>query len=339
MKLVKLLAKELAEWPEGAGLAVQDGDARKTVKFGRATAKPAIALMGLANVWQASDWRYTHRNDFDARLLCDDWASAIVTCAQWQAERDRQKGGEWKRHRAGRKQPIEDGVAIEVKWRDGGSDKVTSDRVDWIHYGHASDIMQYRIISQPQAEEAEVRKLEGRDVRFEELMTGNKLLYEVHCGEVIHGPVSMGDEIIAPAHPKWKGVDAAPDFSVGQWHQMETPFKWRDEVTELNAYIEKFTRERDDLIERLASEGFALIPPVVSVFSELVGVDMGDWRNWKEGDVIKVIANKGGHEFETGDEVIVIKIDDKDTTYRIEARKDGEDWWLSKGDGEFIRRP
>lgn len=127
-------------------------------------------------------------------------------------------------------------------------------------------------ISQPQAEEEEVNKLEGRDVRLEYLMTGNKLPYEVHCGEVIHGPISMGDTVIAPAHPKWD--------------QVESPFKWRDTVNELNAYIEKFTRERDELIERLASEGFALIAPVVSVVSEFAGVGMSEPDNWKSGDLI-----------------------------------------------------
>lgn len=72
--------------------------------------------------------------------------------------------------------------------------------------------------------------------------------------------------------------------------QMETPFKWRDEVTELNAYIEKFTRERDALIERLASEGFALIPPVVSVVSEFAGVQaVIPCEDWVDGDIVRCV--------------------------------------------------
>ena len=116
---------------------------------------------------------------------------------------------------------------------------------------------------------------------------------------------------------------------------METPFKWRDEVTELNAYIEKYTRERDALIERLASEGFALIPPVVSVVSEFSGVDMNDWRNWKVGDIVSVI---GDSDVDDG-EHIILELEDSGYGGCMPI-KTGEGWpEMDYAKIAFIRRP
>lgn len=287
MKLVELLAKELDVWPCD-GPATQDPD--KEIRFDKSS------------------------HDFYVKDLAedagDDYGSGVeVTSAQWQAERDRQKVGEWKRHRGG-KQPVADGVLVEVKLRDGDIQQHYAEGFAWPFTDCDVDanILKYRVISQPQAEEVEVKDT-----------TIGTLSYKVEIDTT--------------------EASQAIDDLTAKWDQIETPFKWRDEVTELNAYIEKYTREREALIERLASEGFALIPPVVSVVSEFAGADMSDWRNWQEGDVIEVIANKGGHEFETGHEVTVINIDEEDATCRIEATKDGEDWWLAKSDGKFIRRP
>ena len=296
MKLVEILAKKLDVWPTGAAIAVQDGDAQKTVKFGSEHANPSIALMGLKDVWQAIDWKYTYQSDFDHSVLAYDWKTAIVTKAQWQAERDRQKGGEWKRHRGG-KQPVADDVRVEVKLRDGDVQEAKASAFLWNHSDCDvyANIMQYRIVSQPQAEEVEVRKLEGRDVRLEYLMTGNKLPYEVHCGEVIHGPISIGDEVVAPAHPKWD--------------QVESPFKWRDTVNELDAYIEKFTRERDALINRLALEGFALIQKInLNLYKIDATLDMSDWRNWKAGDVVECTESDFENVYTVGNYYKVAKV-------------------------------
>lgn len=153
-KLVEILAKELKEWPKDAECITQDyGGA---INGGTVEYPPVLQ----GNAWGKGAF-YLDDPENPALVMSlsqsGDYQSAIVTKDQWQAERDRQKGGEWKRHRAGRKQPIEDGVRIEIKWRDGGIDTAMSDSVDWIHYGHDSDIMQYRIISQPQEQEVEVK--------------------------------------------------------------------------------------------------------------------------------------------------------------------------------------
>lgn len=288
MKLVELLAKELDAWPAGNPALVQGS-------FGQ------VYICGGGPIM------------LEAKKA-DDWELAEVTCAQWQAERDRQKGGEWKRHR-GNSQPVDEGTWVEVKLRCGDIQQGLANAFLWRHADCdvAANIMKFRVISQPQAEEVEV----------------DKFCMGENCNATA--------ESIAHSHE----CEAEHEASyTGAWDQMETPFKWRDEITELNAYIEKYTRERDALIERLASEGFALIQKINLNLDKIdATLDMSDWRNWKEGDVIEVIANKGCHQFEIGNEVTVINIDEEDSTYRIEATAGGNDWWLAKSDGKFIRRP
>ena len=311
MKLVEILAKKLDAWPTGAAIAVQDGDARKTVKFGGKHANPSIALMGMEDVWQARDWKFTHESDFDHSVLASDWKTAIVTEKKWQAERDRQKGGEWKRHRGG-KCPVPDQTQVEVKFRDGDiRQSHASDFFGWNH-GELDDtraeVMQYRVISQPQAE---------------------------HTDWVGPFPCTTSDSTV-------NEIELAISYSSGvcslesKTEQMETPFKWRDEVTELNAYIEEFTRERDSLIERLASEGFALIPPVVSVVSEFSGVDMSDWRNWKAGDIVTSLKNYS-NQFSIGSEYEIENIENEILEMVADDVGDPNGWDVENF--KFIRSP
>lgn len=268
MKLVELLAKELAEWPENVVVYFQWGNGEV---FATSKGFPTEYNDGMWYVVGSDIEMAYNAPMYDKKLdLADDHDTANVNRAQWQAERDRQKGGEWKRHRGG-KCPVKAGTKVSTRHRDGkvfgvhfqtaeyGTHQNVMDVV-WKHTGDEHDIMAYRVISQPQAEEVEVKDTTIGTLRYK---------VEIDTTE----------------------ASQAIDDLTAKWDQIETPFKWRDEVTELNAYIEKYTRERDAIIERLASEGFALIPPVVSVVSEFSGVDMSDWRNWKRGDVIEMIAD------------------------------------------------
>jgi len=76
MKLVDILAQELKEWPEGAVISVQDGD--RTCKFSEAEEVHR----------KDDDWLRAGNAGFkNIRLprLAEDYATAIVTRAQWQA--------------------------------------------------------------------------------------------------------------------------------------------------------------------------------------------------------------------------------------------------------------
>lgn len=304
MKLVEILAKKLDVWPTGAAIAVQDGDAQKTVKFGSEHANPSIALMGLKDVWQAIDWKYTCQSDFDHSVLASDWKTAIVTKAQWQAERDRQKGGEWKRHRGG-KPPVSLNTTVEVKLRCGDIYEGKAHELLW-HHAYcdvAANIMQYRIISQPQAEEVELSRLEAR------------MLFGKPC-------------IVYP-----ESTEAKTD-------QIDGPILWRDTVNELDAYIEEFTREREALINRLAEEGFALLPAMTAVMgvADRPATKIESYRDWKAGDIVIGKVDYNG-QFTKGRQYKLTDVHVDRGRIDVEVDDKGEENGWTAHNFEFHSRP
>lgn len=301
MKLVELLARELIEWPEGAKNITQDKDGGVSP-----CTDPHNDLAFNGRQWTSTSGFHIGIDIIPGCGLSSDYATAIITRAQWQAERDRQKGGEWKRHRGG-KCPVSENSVIDVKLDTGDTMKnEVAGNWEWSHQDIYPRIMQYRVISQPQAEEVEYR------------------------GPFLAAPIADSETALEYDIEFPSGVcsvDAKTD-------QMETPFKWRDEVTELNAYIEKYTRERDALIERLASEGFALIPPVVSVVSEFSGAGMiFPIEEWQIGDIVQVVSVSDESVAPLG----VFKITDIDASepkYELDKQ-----YFPNHNQMKFIRRP
>jgi len=148
MKLVELLAKELTEWPAEAVSASQDYD--REIRF-----------------YDADDDQLSLL-DFFVEDHADDACDAItfagggvrVSKAQWQAERDKRNGGEWKRHR-GNKLPIDGGLYIEAKLRCGDIQRGYAQDFIWPHAACDVEVnlMKYRVIGQPQAGEVEVNNV------------------------------------------------------------------------------------------------------------------------------------------------------------------------------------
>ena len=135
MKLVEILAKEMDVWPLDA-------------------ARVGQAVDGDIHVNNSDDEFIRHTGVLLTRA--DDWNSAEINQAQWQAERDRQKGGEWKRHRGG-KCPVSENSVIDVKLDTGDTMKnEVAGNWEWSHQDIYPRITQYRVISQPQEEEVEV---------------------------------------------------------------------------------------------------------------------------------------------------------------------------------------
>jgi hypothetical protein len=291
MKLVELLAKEIDKWPEGVVQICQS--LVDSELYGENSNGSCI-------------FRLYPESGGNTPISEDDYD--YVSLAQWQAERDRQKGGEWKRNRGG-KVPVSLNDTVDVKLRCGDIQQGKAHEFIWRHEDCdvAANIMQYRIISQPQAEEVDVK-------------------------DTTIGTLSYKVEIDTSA------ATQAIDELSAKWDQIETPFKWRDEVTELNAYIEKFTRERDELINRLSLEGFALIPAMTPVMG-VADIDFSDWRNLQEGDIIEC-GDEGWSSSWRGSRVTVKAIERADyggslPVYAID--EDGDDDW-----GEsytFISRP
>jgi hypothetical protein len=86
MKLVEILARELAEWPAAGSVATQD--------------KNELAVHFTSGALPAPPKRGEYEWDFSSRLLyfrsqraltckADDWDAAIVTRDQWERERTR----------------------------------------------------------------------------------------------------------------------------------------------------------------------------------------------------------------------------------------------------------
>ena len=299
MKLVQLLAKELKEWPEGATFIVQDEN--KNVWH----LDKAHDLSYQDSEWKSKEWFdlvLVDGSEILINSLASDNKTSKVTQDQWQAEREKMNKPKWIRHRGG-KCPVQAGTKVSTKHRDGelfevhhhtaqkGSSAASLNGV-WKHNGDSFDIMAYRIIEETKDQEIEEVRKFSKDVDM-----------NIGQGEIIHGPVSIGDTVITAAHPKLDTnlgtitykleIDATEatqqiDSLVAKLGQIESPLKWRDEIIELEAYEEEFRREREKLIRKLESEGFKLIDHMAPVYGETL-VDMDNWENWENGDVIEVI--------------------------------------------------
>lgn len=67
----------------------------------------------------------------------------------------------------------------------------------------------------------------------------------------------------------------------------------RDRITEIDATTQALTAERADLVQKLASDGFALIGRINELLAEAAQKheDMSDWRNWKVGDFVECVSH------------------------------------------------
>ena len=301
-RLVEILALEMEEWPEGVTHLTQSSVDRE--------------------IYDARDGKEEDSVDslnprFDTRKSHTEGAYPIVTRAQWQAERDRQKGGEWKRHRGG-KCPVDAGQKVGYKFRGGDQGECLAGHLMWGHQQDESDVMRYRVISQPQAEEVEYR-----------------------------GPFPC-----APIGEPENAIEFDIEFPSGvfkleaQVDQIDGPIKWRDTIIHCQAIIEDCEREIAKNENLLALEGFALIPAITPV-AGVADVDMSDWRNWKAGDIVEVILpNDSG--LMVGKQYTIQKVEDPEYVFGMPVNvidEEGNDYWPEDDeyDGrlvfKFIRRP
>jgi len=349
MKLVQLLAKELKEWPEGISCMIQDGSGKIcTCRNGFPDPYDGDwTICGPKSMCTPVYWANIGSNKHE---LAIDQASAIITKEQWQAEREKMNKPKWIRHRGG-KCPVKAGTKVVTRYRDGVvSDWCMTRNQDtdeeclsaiWSHSGGETDIMAYYV---EETKDQEIEEVIPKHMAFgyaskEEMVA--QIGEECPFAQVAStaektnfGTITYKLEIDATEATK------EIDSLVAKWGQIESPLKWRDEIIELEAYEEEFRREREKLIRKLESEGFKLIDHMAPVYGEQI-IDMSDWRNWQAGDVIEIVANEGAHEFENGEEVIVVFLDLNDTDMNVKAEyKDRSDyWWLSGKDAKFIRRP
>lgn len=302
-KLVDILARELEKWPEDATCITQDDGG--CMNGGTVDYPPVLR----GNAWGEGAFYLDDPDNTDLVMSlsqADDYQSAIVTKEQWQAERDRQKGGEWKRHR-GNSQPVDELAYVEVKLRCGDIQKGLANEFLWRHADCdvAANIMKYRIISQPQAEG--VAPMSNPVKSFD--------------------PYGAGHADHEPCHVQF--IEAKTD-------QIDGPIKWRDQIVELEAHAEDIQREIASLFAKLNSEGFQLIRwyPVVSADVQIVI----PYEDWADGDVVRCVkTSRSLAALTIGKEYTVIY--EQGRIGVIDDEGDHMASCIEQGELEFVRRP
>lgn len=287
MKLVEILGKELKDWPAGVEELGQCYDGDLHICRGGA---PAPEYLGI----------YVSK--------CEDMEEK-VSRAQWKAERDRQKGGEWKRHRGGH-QPVADDVVVEYLLRSGSSGFGPAARLEWNHNKDNQDVMKYREKIHKKEEIYTAHSHKKQSV-FESRQPCDKPI-------IISSLINNHEQFIV------------------ETDQIDGPIKWRDQIVELEAHEEDIQREIASLHARLTQEGFSLVRQYPSFQQPEQTLDMRDWRNWKVGDILRTTSSE--YEFSSGEMVRLLEISSDNGSTRCEYL-DSRDYWHVPSDHlEFIAR-
>jgi len=270
MKLVELLARELREWPEDGVpvvAVVQDPDMMAYVRPHDDADEFAFRQNEWIGVW------HNLATALPLPDLATDHATAIVTRADWEAEKARIAGkvdGGWKRHK-GVKQPVADGVKVEIRTRGGDFEVCSADGFAWGANG-AGQIMAYRIhnpAEQPAIEPAVVENVQAFNAHAE-------LLYD----PVAQGPLQWRDRIYE--------LDT---------QRAELEATYQRQIGEIDG-------ERGELVAQLKSEGLALVEVTVQPVE-----DMSDPVNWRKGDLITFVEEDKDSCFTTGKQYVFEDLD------------------------------
>ena len=190
MKLVQLLAKELKEWPEGVGKAMQDFDME-------------IRFFDLAGEQMTLLDFYIDELASDA---CDESRFAgggvEITKSQWQAEREKMNKPKWIRHRGGW-MPVGAATIVEVRLRCGDTQKHEACKFLWRHKDcySAVNIMAYRVIEEAKDQEIEeVKKTNFGTITYKLEIDATEATQRIDSlvakwGQIV-SPLKWRDEII-----------------------------------------------------------------------------------------------------------------------------------------------
>ena len=110
----------------------------------------------------------------------------------------------------------------------------------------------------------------------------------------------------------------------------EGPLQWRDRITEIDATTHSLTTERAELVQKLVSEGFALIWRVVE--------PVKDYGNIQIGDLVSVISIGGFSDctgLSVGDIVEVTSVDNDESLKTVS----GGSWGSIGYNYKFHSRP
>ena len=125
---------------------------------------------------------------------------------------------------------------------------------------------------------------------------------------------------------------------------VEGPLQWRDRITTIDFDIKTLTTERAELVQKLASEGFALIGRINDLLTDAAQKheNIGDPKKWKVGDELEAIGDCGGFSF--AGEVVKILVVRDDGGFEVATESEPDYGWFfteeeSITDLKFHSRP
>lgn len=125
-------------------------------------------------------------------------------------------------------------------------------------------------------------------------------------------------------------------ITAGKIDQIDGPLKWRDRVREIDTTVESLEEERAALVQQLEDEGFKLISLERAVPA---GENMGDWRNWKAGDLLTLIEDSSCDGFTRGKEYEFIEVDEFDDIVVLDDAGDQNGYGVNSGMFKWHSRP
>lgn len=134
------------------------------------------------------------------------------------------------------------------------------------------------------------------DVRYRDSIVS----LAIDCDDLRWGYIGDSGDIMAyrlhkPAEQVEPFIEAVQAFNaLSKVPQLDGPTGWRDRITEIDATTKALATERAELVQKLASEGFALIGRINDLLTEAAQKheDMSDWRNWKVGDFVESVIDE-----------------------------------------------
>jgi len=299
MKFLQLLGKELNKWPQGISAITQN---ISTSVWGFSSDK-ALPICNERGFWYSPagvDLGMCEIGIYDV-ALSSDHATAIVTRADWKAERAKLKatkanGNGWIRHRGG-KCPVEARCCVEVRYRDGRK-LVLAEAIynRWDNQGYTGDIMAYRI-HKPAEQLAPVSE-EAIQVGIDAADAGKLTpIAEVKARILSRKTARAMKDAEEGNLAKFGSID---ELMQDLGEPAPRPLEWRNRIYELDTQhaevesdyqrqISEITQERESLVQKLAGKGLALVEAVRP------GEEILDWTDWKIGDVLTSTADGGGY--------------------------------------------
>lgn len=297
MKLLQILARELEGWPE------PDEDYGLIESMAQAADLQVSHYAGVRQKWleDIGDWEggvsagYVPCSRFALSQLATDHATAIVTRADWEAERAKLKspkanGDGWIRHRGG-KFPVDGGVMVDTRHRDGDIVTGLAGSFYWRHRQINGDIMRYKIHKPAEQPSGFNRGAIEESVRLARIKEDGWV-------EDTQAAVAALSSSSAPVDTMLAIRDRIRELDT---HRAEVESTYQRQIGEIDG-------EREGLVERLAGEGLSLIERINAGIADAKQAHdgMDDWRNWKAGDLVVCIDTQvPENEFTPGSQYII----------------------------------